>query len=257
MSLKTKAFVNFYAGIGVLEKFVELDPWAKSIADQHNLSVWFNVKDGPNGLLTFSNGRVSATEYSRGDACDVRLYFKSCELFNDVVDGKAAGSPLPLKGIFKTLKFMGKPDSPFNVLTNEMANIMRQGKRCNGESVNELSTQLAFYAMAAGLAQVGNHDRIAKIAAARIHDGEISVEIKDVAAATVIASGGKLKCALKKSENPRAFMIFDNLDIAGKLIRGEVDAMSCLSSGLLVMKGFIPMLDDLNKILNIVPKYLS
>ncbi|MDR0696902.1 MAG: hypothetical protein LBF68_05115 [Christensenellaceae bacterium] len=255
-AIKTQAFVNFYAAIGTLEKFVELDEWAKQQVANINLSIWFNVSDGPDGLLTFEDGRVNATEYLPGVSKKpkIRLYCKSPANFNDVIAKKAM--PIPLKGLFQTLKFMGKPDSTFSVLTDEMESIMRNGKRLDGTDEAELGTKLAFYCMAAALAQIGNHERLGKLAGERMHDGEISIEIKDVAAATIIKADGKLSCKLAKAENPRAFMIFDSLDTASKLINSEIDAMSCLASGQLTMKGFIPMLDDLNKILNIVPKYL-
>ncbi|MDR0751549.1 MAG: hypothetical protein LBF12_03040 [Christensenellaceae bacterium] len=256
-AIKTQAYVNFYAAIGALEKFVELDEWAQQQVGQTDLSIWFNVKDGPDGLLELEGGSVRASEYVRGVSKKptIRLYCNSPAKFNDVIANKAM--PIPLKGLSKTLKFMGKPDSPFMVLTNEMASIMRSRKRLDGTEEEELGIKLAFYAMAAALAQVGNHDRIGKLAGARIHEGEISMEIKDAAAATIIKADGKLTCKFAKSEKPRAYMIFDSLETAGLLINGEIDAMSCLASGKLVMKGFIPMLEDLNKILNIVPKYLS
>ena len=52
-------------------------------------------------------------------------------------------------------------------------------------------------------------------------------------------------------------MAFDSIQTAGDLINGKADAMSCISMGQLEMKGYIPMLDNPNKVLNLVPKYLS
>lgn len=254
MSVKTQAFVNFYAAIGTLEKFVEFDAKAKEIAKQQNLVIRFNVKGGPDGLLIFKDGKVSTTAYD-GRSVNIHLYCKTPELFNDVVDGK--GMPLPLKGLFKTLSFMGNEKSPFSQLTNEMGSIMRTGKRLDGTPEPKMQTLLSFYAMAAAIAQIGNVDPKGSVAGCRIAEGEISLEITGEAAATIVSKGGKLTCKMARAENPRSFMAFSDIDTAGKLIAGEVDSMSCLSSGKLVMKGFIPMLDDLNRILNIVPRYLS
>ena len=41
------------------------------------------------------------------------------------------------------------------------------------------------------------------------------------------------------------------------LIDGELDSMACVSSGLLDTRGHMLMLENINKILNIVPKYLQ
>lgn len=254
MSSKTQAFVNFYAAIGTLEKFVELDPQAKKIAAGQNIAVRFNVKGGPDGLLLFEGGKIQALPYDNRKV-DIHLYCDSPEKFNKVVDGKAM--PLPLKGLLKTLSFMGKPVSPFNVLTGEMSAVMRTAKKLDGTDAATLSTLLSFYAMVAALAEIGNHDDIGKLAGARIPEGEISVEIKGAAYATIIKKDGKLTCVREQSKNPRAYMIFEDLEVASGLITGKVDAMTALAQGKLVMKGYIPMLDNLNKVLNLVPKYLS
>lgn len=254
MSARTKAFVNFYAAMGTLEKYVELDPAAKEIASRQDLTIRFKVKDGPDGLIVFEGGKVSVVPNDERKT-NILLYCASPEQFNSVVDGK--GQPLPLKGLFKTLSFMGKPESPFNKLTNEMTVIMRSQKRSDGSDAKELSILLSFYAMCAALAEIGNQDEIGKLSGARIPEGEISVEIKDKAYVTIVKKDGKLACKKEKSQNPRAFMVFNSIDIAGDLITGKVDAMTCLSRGDLVMKGYIPMLDNLNKVLNLVPKYLS
>jgi hypothetical protein len=186
---------------------------------------------------------------------NIHLYMKSPAAFNDVVDGK--GMPIPLKGLFKTLKFMGNKTSPFSRLTDEMTSIMRSGKRLDGSDAAELSVKLSFYAMVAALSQIGNYDDLGKISAKHIPDGEISLEIKGAAYSTIVKKDGKLTNIRAKSKNPRSFMVFDSLETAGALIRGEVDAMACISNGSLEMKGFIPMMENLNKILNLVPKYLA
>jgi hypothetical protein len=79
MSVKTRAFVNFYAAIGAVSKFAELDPKAKEIASEKNISVRFEVKDGPDGLLSFKDGKVTAEPYA-GEKCDIRLLFQNRKL---------------------------------------------------------------------------------------------------------------------------------------------------------------------------------
>lgn len=253
-SERVKAFVNLFAAVGVLEKYVELDGQAKEIAKQHNLAIRFQVKDGPDGLLIFKDGAARVVPYDGTVKSDIHLYCSNPAKFNAVIDGK--GMPIPLKGLFKTLSFMGNSSAPFSVLTNRMGDIMR-GKGLDTPELRKLSTVLAFYAMSAAIAQIGNEDEIGKLAGKRIPDGEISLEIKDIAYATITKKEGKLYCRFERAANPRAIMAFQSLEVAGSLITGTTDAMSCLSKGELEMKGYIPMLDNLNKVLNLVPKYLS
>ncbi len=260
IDVKTLAYVNFYAAIGTLEKYVEYDESAKALAAQQDIVVRFNVKGGPDGVVVFKDGKVKVLPYDGERKVDINLYCSSCDQFNKVVAGTAM--PIPTKGLFKTLAFMGKPESPFNVLTGKMAEIMRK-KEFASQEEKDLSTKLAFYAMVAGIAEVGNHDPIARYAMKRILDGEISLGIKDECYATLVKSGGsddkeaRLTCKRRKADNGRAFMTFADLETAKGLIDGVLDSMACISSGKLDTRGHMLMLDNLNKILNIVPKYLA
>ena len=137
-----------------------------------------------------------------------------------------------------------------------MAETMRKTEFSTQEE-KALTTRLAFYAMTGALAQLANEDELGQLSASHIADGEISVSIKDDTYVTLVAKDHKLTCLKKKAEAPRAFMEFGSIDIAKGLIDGKLDAMSCICNGGLTLKGFVPMLEQLNKILNLVPKYLA
>lgn len=253
MSTRTQAFVNFYAAIGTMETYAKLDEKAKELAAKQNIAVRFKVKEGPDGVLIFNNGAIKAVPYVEGMTTDIVLSCSSPEKFNDVVNG--SGTPLPTKGFFK-LGFMMKKDSAFNILSTKMAEIMRK-KEFDSEEEKRLSTLLAFNAMVAALAQIGNVDELGMYSAKNIPDGDISIEITDVCYCTIRAKGGKLQYIGERSDKPRSKMVFDTLETAKDVIDSKVDAMSCIATGRIAMSGFIPMLQNLNNILNLVPKYLS
>jgi hypothetical protein len=52
-------------------------------------------------------------------------------------------------------------------------------------------------------------------------------------------------------------MVFADLESAGALLRGELDSYSALGAEKLAMGGCVPMLDNFNKLLGLVPRYLS
>ena len=54
-----------------------------------------------------------------------------------------------------------------------------------------------------------------------------------------------------------AYMIFESLELARDLFDGKVNAIACVGSGDIVMKGMISMLDNLNRILDRVALYLA
>jgi hypothetical protein len=51
-------------------------------------------------------------------------------------------------------------------------------------------------------------------------------------------------------------MVFSDLEAAGAMLRGELDSYAAIGAEKLVLGGFVPLLDNLNKILGLVPRYL-
>jgi hypothetical protein len=51
-------------------------------------------------------------------------------------------------------------------------------------------------------------------------------------------------------------MVFADLEAAGSLLRGELDSYAAIGAEKLELGGFVPLLDNLNKILGLVPRYL-
>lgn len=258
LSVRTQAFVNFYAGIGVLEKYLELDADAREYAKQHNVAIRFKVKGGPDGVVDIKDGVCKVYPYEEGDKTNIVLYFDSCEKFNKLVAGENV-MPIPLKGVFKVLQIAAKPDQWFNVLTQDMAALMRKTE-FKDEAEKNLSITLAFYAMTLGAVALGNEDPIAQHAMRATVDGEIALGIKNVAYSTIAKTGGpngKFTAILEKSTKPRAIMEFADVDTAGGVINGTLDAMSAVSSGKLETKGHMLMLDNFNKLAAILPNYLS
>lgn len=114
--------------------------------------------------------------------------------------------------------------------------------------------------MTLGAVALGNVDPIAQHAMRATVDGEVALGIRDVAYSTILKSGGKdgkFTAILAKSEKPRAIMEFADIDTAGGVINGTLDAMTAVSTGRLETKGHMLMLDNFNKLAAILPKYLS
>ena len=101
---KALAFVNFYAAMGTLETYCKLDKEARELAKQKNIAIRFKIKGGPDGVLAFKDGDVTARPYKKGDKFDIGLSFPSCDDFNKMVAGGKA-SVLPTKGLTK-IKFV-------------------------------------------------------------------------------------------------------------------------------------------------------
>ena len=248
---KTLAYINLYGVLGTLENLCEIAPEASSLlTNKKPISIGFDVKGGPKATITFANGRCRMEQGC--NKCDVKLPFSSCEKFNGLIDGTT--TPIPSKG-FQHIKFLL---NDFIKLTDLLTKYMRPDPAdLEDEDFFRISTTLMMYTISVAIAQIGNNDEIGKFSASNMVDGEIAFSIKDGPAATVKVKDHRLLAIKKPSENPRAVMEFSGIKLARDLFDGNVNAIACVGSGDIVMKGMISMLDNLNRILDRVALYLA
>jgi len=248
---RTLAYINLYAVLGTLENLCELAPEASSLlTNKKPISIGFEVKGGPSATITFKNGKCRMEQGCT--KCDVKLPFSSCEKFNGLIDGTV--TPIPSKG-FTHIGFLLKD---FTKLTDLLNKYMRPDPAdLEDEDFFRISTTLMFYTITVAIAQIGNNDEIGKFSADHMVDGEISFSIKGGPASTIRVKNHRLLAVKKPCEAPRAVMEFDNIKLARDLFDGKVNAIACVGTGDIVMKGMISMLDNLNRILDRVALYLA
>lgn len=245
----TMSYVNMFAVLKTLENLCAADDEAKAIAAKGPVSIGFNVHGGPKGTLHFENGACTMTQ---GAAGVIKLYFRSPEHFNAMVDGKA--NPIPYGGLTK-IGFLTKD---FIRLTDLLSQYLRPTpENLSDRAFYEKSTFLMFHLIANALSAIANHDPIAAYSAKNLPDGEISMEITNRAYATITAKDHVLVTSHEKAQNPRSYMIFRDYDVARGLFDGSLNSFAALADGGLAMKGYIPQIDNLNRILNRVAAYLA
>ncbi len=248
---KTLAYINLYGVLGTLENLCELAPEASSIlTNKKPLSIGFEVKGGPSATITFKNGKCRMEQGCT--KCDVKLPFSSCEKFNGLIDGTT--TPIPSKG-FQHIGFLLKD---FTKLTDLLTKYLRPDPAdLEDKDFFRISTLLMLNLITVAIAQIGNNDEIGKFSASYMVDGEISFSIKGAASTTIRVNNHRLLGIKKPSESPRAVMEFSSIELARDLFDGNVNAIACVGSGDIVMKGMISMLDNLNRILDRVALYLA
>ena len=244
------AYVNMFAVLKDLEVLCELDDEAKKLASPAKpVSISFNVGKGPQATLSFENGKCTMKEGLGGQ---IKLKLSSPEALNLMVDGKK--NPTPYGG-FTKLKFLL---NDFTKLTDLMNKYLRADEKALKErAFFEKSTTLMFFLIANALSALGNNDELSKISASKIPDGSIAMEIVGGPCAEIVVKGGHMTTYNRKAIKPRAYMIFADFDTARGLFDGSTEAMSALAAGKIVMKGYIPMIDNLNRILGRVGSYLA
>ncbi len=245
----TMAYVNLFAVLKTLENLCQIDDEAKAIASKAPISVGFLVKGGPAGTLSFADGACKLTEGAHGR---IKLYLPTCAHFNALIDG--TGMPIPYGGLLK-IGFLTKE---FTQLTNILTRYLRASEEdLKDRAFFEKSTFLMFHLIANALSAIGNHDPIALYSRSNLPDGVISMEITDCAYAKVSVTNGVMQTEDGRADSPRSYMVFADYDTARGLFDGTLNSFAALASGKLAMKGYIPMIDNLNRILNRVAAYLA
>ena len=247
---RTMAFINLFGVLGSLEELCALDSSAAGILGDADISVAFQVSGGPSAALRFQQGRCTMTPGT--DNADIRLAFSSPEKFNGMIDGTV--TPIPRKGITKARFLTG----PFTALTDLLTRYLRASAEDLADAeFFRRSTTLMFYTIVAAISQIGNEDRIGRASASYIPDGAILVRIKDGPSAGIIAGNHRLTTIKEAPERPTAFMEFGSMAIARELFDGKRNAVASIGTGDVRLGGAIPMLDNMNRILDRVGLYLA
>ncbi|MBR0536333.1 MAG: hypothetical protein IIX14_08155 [Clostridia bacterium] len=251
MDSKTLAYINMFGILGTLENLCELVPEASELLEgKKQISIGFDVKDGPSATLYFKNGKCRMEQGC--SHCDVKLPFSSCEKFNGLIDGTV--TPIPSKG-FQHIGFLLKTFTP---LTDLLTKYMRASEDDLKDPVFfERSTLLMLYTIGVAIAQIGNNDQIGKFSAKAIEDGSVFIGIKNGPAVELVCKDHRLITLKKAPETYRAAMVFDSIETARGLFDGKLNALACIGTGKIEMHGLVSMLDNINRILDRVALYIG
>ncbi len=245
-----KARCNLFAVLRGIEYLLENDSESAEMVKGTNLSIQFIVKNGPIGNLSIKNGKGEMLEGKHKS--NIVLYFTSPDHFNRMIDGKA--NPIPLKGFTK----LGFLTGPFMKLADKLNYYLRpEGDLLKNPDYFKINTEMTAYAAFFALAEIANYDRMGKMSGKSMPDGILQVKVEDGIGIQIKVSRGNLSCTKGDHKDPRAVLSFRNLDVAHQVLNGKLDTFTGLGNGKMSMKGFIPMLDNMNPILDLVPVYLS
>ena len=185
--------------------------------------------------------------------CDIKLPFSTPEKFNGMIDGTV--TPFPSKGLTK-VRFLTKE---FIALTDQLTKYLRATEQDLQDPIFfEKSTTLMFYTIVSAISQIGNEDRIGKASASYIPDGVIQLSVNGGPSALIEAKNHRLKTVKRPGDQAvSARMEFGSMEIARDLFEGRRNSLACIGTGEIRMGGQVPMLDNMNRILDRVALYLA
>ncbi|SEI84346.1 hypothetical protein [Demequina mangrovi] len=247
------ARINMHAVLGALVVLAERAPEAPPLlaAVDRPMLVRLRVPGLPPRELRFASDGVSAS--AQGDESLVTLAFTSPAHLNAMVDGHR--QPIPIAGP-AGLAFLTKVFAPLADLLGRYLKPSEEGLA--DPAFRATSALLTLHVAIAAVAQVANADRSGRFSAALIPDGEIGVEVGDGHELRLVALDHALTFEPAPASSPaRAVLAFRDLDVAGDVLAGRASALACIGDGSMSMRGFIPMIDNVSRILDRVGHYLG
>ncbi len=245
------AAINLFSVLRCIEDLVKVDESAKELIKNENLTIKFSVPSLPNFYLRFNSGEVRAVKGGNLKS-NINLKFLSVEHFNKMIDGKS--NPIPTKGLSK-INFL---KNEFTKLTDILGTYLMPDEKLLEEDENfrNSSTVLTAFVALFAAVEIGNYDESLSELVNHTPNGNILISVKDNISVTINVLNGKMIAKIGKAENNLAFMEFSSLDILGGILRGTIDTYACIGSGDVSVSGKIPMIDNFNKVLGSVSRYL-
>ncbi len=251
MNQNVMAAINLHAVIRNLEDLTILDDEARRSIASVDRALKFSIPQMDPLTLVFKAGQCQAL---RGGAvpCDMQLRFTGAEHFNKMVQGDAI--PIPTKGLFK----LGFLKNEFTALSERLEVLLRpQVEQLKDPVFRKNSTILTAYTAFFAISEVARYDEVGQYLAHKMQDGNVAIIVAGETIVSLRIKDGQINTQKGATDTVRAKMIFDSWDTAEGVLRGTRDTYACMGKGQLAISGHIPTIDYMNKLLNIVSRYLE
>ncbi len=248
------ARLHLGAILPLLEDVAAYDPVVGEAIAGWNFALQFRLSGGdPSTTLVFEEGRVTAYR-GQFKGYPATLTFKNADFLNDVFQGRTKKSPLPnLAGIFKAKQLM-QVDSFLGRLEHYLK---PQPETLADPETFAFCVRVTLYAVAFGIKEVGEHDPEVRPIVLNLPDGTVEMRIEQGPAAHLTIKGGSFYPQRGPAENPNAILEFADLQTAWDTFQGNIDTFSAVGGGRIKLRGFIPLIEGVNPLMDRLAYYLS
>lgn len=250
MTSGVKARCNLFGVLKNMEYLIKNISTAAALIGNKAISIQFIISGCAKANLSFKDGK--ATLIAGRAKNNLKLGFCSSKHFNNMIEGTAL--PIPLKGISK-ISFL-------KTTFTQLAAILESYLRPSQEALQSKeffyhSTMMIAYCAFYSLSEIANYDEDAQKIANRVPDGIVVIEIEKKPIVSIHVNNGIFITKDGGVENPHAVLSFKTVDVAYRVLNGKIDSYTAIGLGDISMQGLIPMLENLNPILDLVEKYLK
>ncbi len=245
------AHLNLHAVLQNLEELPKLDPQTAEMIRDWDISVQFIVSNGPAAWLEFKGG---ACTHGRGRHASpaVKLWFRSSAHLNAMFAGTAM--PVPTRG-FTRLGFL---KNEFTQLTQRLEHFLRPENLAEDTAARRVNAALSLYTGAFAVPDLAALEATCKKVAAATPAGVLLIEaLPDGPFIQLTSKDGMFTAAKGRAEKPTARMSFRSLEVASALLGGRLDAFQAVAQGDVSLYGMLPLIDNVNLIMDRVEKYLA
>ncbi len=251
---KILARLHLHAVVPVIAKIVEFDREAQEITKGWEATIQFGYFGRPVVQLQFAGGKCRVYRQAAVKP-DVNFFFPTPALLNNMFTGQ--GFTLPLIGGFWNVGLL----KGFIALTKRLEYYLKEldGKELDDEltpKVLRAKLSVATWATAVlaehdpAQAAFANHIKAGHTLNLVIEPDGPNFYFKKTKSGTFLAGDGKVA-------DPTAELIFADPAVAMELINGTIDTMAALGKRELVIRGLIPMVDDVSAVMERVEGYLE
>lgn len=242
----------------LMEELVEYDQEAAAAISGENLVLQFEVKDGPVAHLQVHRGTI---RHGTGHHPypDVRLTFKTPERLNRLFAGEDVRP-----GIRKGFTRLGFLINKFPILAERLGYYMEgEGQKLTGPKANLFLVKLGLRAMLGGMAAVASDDPSLADVAADTPPGTLLVKVLPDGPHGTFAKvprNGQFDFVVtfgRPVAHANAMMGFANLDVARRLIDGQLSAVVAIGTGEMHIRGYLPLIDKANIFLGRLAKIMG
>lgn len=247
---RVHAEINLNAVFGALPTLAKLVPQAGDILAGLDTEVTLTLRapGGLNARYTFGPEGIQPG----GGAAGPTLFFTSAGHLNAVVAGESR--PIPAAGP-RGLRFLTKIFTPLTAILDEY--LQPKPERLDDPRFHEISTLLMLEVVAGALTVVANQDESGQFSAAHMPDGKIDLQVGDDHTYRIAVTGSQLRRTQVTGSQATAILRFADLRVVGDVLAGRESAVACIGDGRITMSGLIPLIDNLNRILDRVGAYLG
>ncbi len=247
-----KAHLNLFAVLRNLEDLPALDPETAALIKDWQIAIQFAVRGGPSAWLEFRDGacRHGAGAHPRAD---VKLLFLSPGHLNKMFDGK--GNPIPIKG-FSKLGFLSRK---FAQATQRLEYFLKpKNGVAQAPAFKLVNTTLTLYTAAYAVRELALLDPVCKKIAGHTPAGTLQISVlPDGPDVTATVQPGAWTVAKGKAAAPLATMTFQDMDVAHALLNNQLDSFRAVGEGKVMLRGMLPIVDNVGLILDRVAGYLA